>query len=418
MKNKKRIAIIGSGISGLSAAYFLSNQHDITLYEKENRLGGHSRTISINSSIQVDTGFIVLNDRTYPNLNNLFINLGVELIKTEMSFAISANNGDLEWSSTSINSLFAQRKNILSPSMLRGIFDILKFNKNAINFVKKFPSITLGELIDKMNLKSWFKDYYILPMGGAIWSCPSQTMMDFPASTFVSFFDNHGLLSVSNSVQWYTIKEKSISYVEVLTKLIEEQGRIIKKSSINYIKRNETGIEIKESGRDLDYYDEVIFACHPTEILNLSEDLTTQEKSILEKFSKQKNTAYTHCDERQMPKLKRCWSSWNYLYQKGFKEQNVSVTYWMNRLQHIDESFPLFVTLNPLKPIPQEKIYDIYDFYHPVFDQKSIDGQKELENIQGVNRIWFCGAYLRYGFHEDGIWSMLNVLNKMTKKFA
>ncbi len=372
MKNKKRIAIIGSGISGLSAAYFLKDDHKITLYEKNYSLGGHSRTITINDqngrAIEVDTGFIVLNDRTYPNLNSLFQNLKIELVKTEMSFSISANDGDIEWSGTSINKLFAQRKNIFNIPMLRGIFDILKFNKNAINFVKEFPHITLGELINRMSLKSWFRDYYILPMGGAIWSCSYQTMMDFPASTFVSFFYNHGLLSINNRPQWYTLKNKSISYVKALIDLILVKGKIFKNSSIEYIKRTEFGVEIKESAKDPCHYDELVFACHPTDIIDILQDITSRERAILEKFSKQKNTAYTHCDLEQMPKLKKCWSSWNYLYKKGLGEQNVSVTYWMNKLQHIDEYFPLFVTLNPISPIAKDKIYDIYDFYHPIFD--------------------------------------------------
>ena len=419
MENKKKIAVIGSGISGLSAAYFLKDQYEITLYEKSSRLGGHSRTITISDQnigkIEVDTGFIVLNDRTYPNLNNLLQNLNIELVKTEMSFAISANGGDLEWASTSIDSLFAQRKNIFNLPMLRGIFDILKFNRNAIKFVKEYPDLTLGELIDKMCLKSWFRDYYMLPMGGAIWSCPYKTMMNFPASTFVSFFDNHGLLSINNAPQWYTIKDKSISYVKALTHLIEKKGRILKNSSIDYINRTERGVGIKESDKEIDNYDEVIFACHPTEILNILQDATTKEKTILKKFSNQKNTAYTHSDEQQMPKLKRCWSSWNYIYKKGLGETNVSVTYWMNKLQHIDESCPLFVTLNPIAPITPDKIHDMYDFYHPIFDRESIEGQKEIDNIQGANRIWFTGAYLRYGFHEDGIWSALNMLSKMSR---
>jgi len=418
MSNKKRIAIIGSGISGLSAAYFLKDQHEITLYEKDNRLGGHSRTINIpglsSEEIELDTGFIVLNDRTYPNLNKLFQDLKIDLVKTEMSFSISANNGDLEWSGTSLNSLFGQRKNIFNLPMIKGIFDILKFNKNAVSLSHKFPELTLGELIDQMSLGDWFRNYYILPMGGAIWSCSYQAMMDFPASVFVRFFDNHGLLNITNRPQWYTLKNKSISYVKRLEALIQAKGKIIKNSSIDYVKRTEAGVEIKENGRDKINYDEVIFACHPTEILSILQDKSIKEKAILSKFLKQKNTVYTHSDMNQMPKIKRCWSSWNYLYKKD-TEERVSVTYWMNKLQHIPEYLPLFVTLNPIDPISKEKIYDICDFYHPAFNQEAINGQKELDNIQGINKIWFCGAYLRYGFHEDGIWSSVNILEKMRK---
>jgi len=415
MQNKKRIAIIGSGISGLSSAYFLKNDHEVTLYEKSDRIGGHSRTIDING-LKVDTGFIVLNDATYPNLNKLFTELKIDIVKTEMSFAISANDGALEWSGTSINSLFVQRKNIFNIPMLKGIFDILKFNKSAMNFVAKAPDLTLGELIDQMKLGSWFREYYILPMGGAIWSCPYEAMMEFPASTFVNFFENHGLLSISNRPQWYTLKNRSISYVRALEDLIEKSGRIIKNASIDYIKRTQSGIELKESGQEFCNYDEVIFACHPKEVLAMLKDPSSQEQIALEKFSRQKNIVYTHSDSSQMPKLKGCWSSWNYLYNKE-ENSKVSVTYWMNKLQHIDESFPLFVTLNPTRPIAQDKIYDTCDFYHPVFDQKSIEGQKAIDKLQGVDKIWFCGAYLRYGFHEDGIWSATNIVNKINQKF-
>lgn len=418
MKKRKKIAIIGSGISGLSCAYSLKDIYDIVIYEKDERIGGHSRTITINTEddeIQVDTGFIVLNDKTYPNLNKLFQDLKIELVKTEMTFAISANNGELEWSGTSIDSMFAQRKNIFNMPMLMGVLDILKFNRNAVNFTRNFRSITLGQLLNKMSLKSWFRDYYILPMGGAIWSCSAEKMMDFPASTFVNFFDNHGLLSINNRPQWYTLKDKSISYVSVLRKLIEEKHQIIQNSKIEYIKRNEAEVEIKEAEKVPAYYDEVIFACHPAEILGALKDVTVKEKSILKKFSRQKNTAYTHSDLNQMPKLKKCWSSWNYLYHQNATENKVSVTYWMNKLQHINENNPIFVTLNPINPIPKDKTYDIYDFYHPIFDKDAIEGQKEIDHIQGQNKLWFSGAYLRYGFHEDGIWSGLNVLSKITK---
>ncbi len=415
MAAEKRIAIIGSGISGLSAAYFLKDKYDITLYEKDNRLGGHSRTISINNKkINVDTGFIVLNDRTYPNLNNLFKELDIELTKTEMSFSISAQGGELEWSGTSLDSLFAQRKNIFNLKMLKGIFDILKFNRQALFFTQKFPAITLQELIDKMNLGSWFSNYYILPMGGAIWSCSYKQIMDFPASSFVQFFHNHGLLNITNRPQWYTLKNKSTSYVQKLEQLIREKGKILTDCSISSIIRKENTVEIKAANNDIQYFDEVIFSCHPEEILQILKDPTPEELSALTKFSRQKNIVYTHSDLNQMPKLHKCWSSWNYLYNKDSK--NVAVTYWMNKLQHIDDSFPLFVTLNPNSIIPDNKIHDIYGFYHPVFDQNSIQAQKLLDKIQGNNKIWFCGAYLRYGFHEDGIWSTTAMINKMNKQ--
>jgi predicted NAD/FAD-binding protein len=419
MNPKKKIAIIGSGISGLSAAYFLKDRYDVTIYEKNDRLGGHSRTIKIlDNQISVDTGFIVLNDRNYPNLNVLFSEIGIDIVKTEMSFAMSVNNGELEWSGDSLDTLFAQRKNLFNFKMLKGVFDILKFNKNAVEYITKFPNLTLAELIDKMSLGEWFKDYYIVPMGGAIWSCPYIKMMDFPASSFVNFFHNHGLLTINNRPTWYTLKNKSIDYVTKLEKLLEQSSTIIKNSSIKSVKRTDKGVEIKRSANDKqEDYDEVIFACHPVEILSILTDSTTEEKNCLEQFSRQENIVYTHCEENQMPKIKKCWSSWNYIFSNQEKNKpNISVTYWMNKLQHIPDFQPVFVTLNPISHIPEDKIYDVFKFFHPVFDYNSIVGQEKIEEIQGKNKIWYCGAYLRYGFHEDGIWSAKNILGKINAK--
>ena len=400
----KKIAIIGSGISGLSAAYFLKDRAQIKLFEKKSRLGGHSRTITLENNMLVDTGFIVLNDRNYPNLLKLFSELNIELEKTSMSFSVSMNQGKLEWAGESINTFFAQRKNLFSFSMLKGIFDILKFNKKAYSFINS--SITLGELIEKINLGSWFKNAYIIPMGSAIWSCPPEKILQFPASSFINFFHNHGLLSLYDRPQWYTLKNKSIDYVEKLEKLILEKGNIVYNQDISVI-RKDRQVWISDEA-----FDEVIFACHPEEILKII-DASEQEKELLSKFKRQKNIAYTHSDSKQMPQNSRCWSSWNYDVEKTHKNVRSCVTYWMNKLQNIQSSSPLFVTLNPIRPINEKKIHDIYEFYHPIFDHEALEGQKEIQNIQGNNQFWFCGAYLRNGFHEDGIWSTLTMIEKM-----
>lgn len=420
MTKKKKIAVIGSGIAGLSVAYFLKDSCEVAVYEKNKVFGGHSRTIAITTgdgkTLEVDTGFIVLNDRTYPKLNQLLQDIGIEIKDTEMSFAISVDDGALEWAGTSLDALFAQRKNLLNLQMLRGVLDIIRFNASAKRFVKKFPHLSLGELIKKMKLKSWFRDYYILPMGGAIWSCSSAAMLDFPAATFVNFFDNHGLLSLRNRPQWHTIKHKSRTYVEALVALIQEKGCLVNNASIQYVDCSSDSVEIKEHDQEAKIYDEVIFACHPTETLDILRSVTSKEKMILEKFSKQKNIAFTHCDFDQMPKQRKCWSSWNYLYKKEKEDHSVAVTYWMNKLQHIDPLAPVFVTLNPVKVIPKEKIYDVHEFYHPVFNEAAIAGQLELNAIQGDRHTWFCGAYLRYGFHEDGVWSATSIFEKMTER--
>jgi predicted NAD/FAD-binding protein len=299
--------------------------------------------------------------------------------------------------------------------MLRGVLDILKFNAYAKDFIKKSPNLSLGELIQKMNLKAWFRDYYILPMGGAIWSCPSNTMLNFPATTFVNFFENHGLLSLKNRPQWHTLKNKSKEYVRALEISIEKNGIIKKNTNISYIDCSDGKIKIKEEGKESIIYDEVLFACHPVEILSLLRSIKPDMKNTLIKFTREKNIAYTHSDKEQMPKEKKCWSSWNYLYKKSDNDSRVAVTYWMNKLQHIDNNIPLFVTLNPISPIPKDNIYDVHQFHHPVFDQAAIDGQFELNHMQGYQNIWFCGAYLRYGFHEDGVWSAAEVSKKIIK---
>jgi len=419
---RKKIAVIGSGISGLSAAYFLKDSCEVTVYEKNDVFGGHSRTISVNAtngrSLEVDTGFIVLNNRTYPKLNQLLKDINIEIQDTEMSFSISADNGHLEWAGASLGTLFAQRKNLFNFQMLRGILDIIRFNAKAKSFTERFPSLSLGELIKKMRLKSWFRDYYILPMGGAIWSCSSKAMLDFPASTFVNFFDNHGLLNLKNRPQWHTFRYKSKAYVEALVTSIKEKGYLVKNASIQYVECTESRVAIKEHHKEIKLYDEVVFACHPAEILSILKNINSEKRTLLEKFSRQKNVVFTHCDSNQMPKSKKCWSSWNYLYEreKETDDSAVAVTYWMNKLQHIDPATSIFVTLNPITSIPKHKIYDVHEFYHPVFDQDSISGQIGLNGMQGLDRTWFCGAYLRYGFHEDGVWSAANIVKKMTEK--
>ncbi len=405
----KKIAIIGSGISGLSAAYFLKDTHQVTIYEKNPQLGGHSRTIEVENT-KVDTGFIVFNDRNYPNLMKLFQELGLEITKTQMSFSVSTSK--LEYAGNSIFSMFAQKKNLFNYAMLRGLYDIYKFNKNAQKVSKLHPHLSLGELLEKMQMTNWFKDNYLLPMSGAIWSCPTSKMLDFPASSFIDFFANHGLLSLNNRPQWYSLKDKSIAYVSLLEKAIAAKGIIIKNAHITNIKRAEHKVHISCANKPEEQFDELIFTCHPQEILGLLSDMSQEEKNILSKFSRQKNIAYTHSDISQMPKLKQCWSSWNYLA----SAEAVSVTYWMNELQHIKSPL-LFVTLNPHREIAVNKIHDVYEFYHPVFDQHSNMGKELIKTIQGKNHVWFSGAYLKNGFHEDGILSSVEMVKTYKRKW-
>ena len=300
--------------------------------------------------------------------------------------------------------------------MLKGIFDILKFNKQALAIVKNFPSISLKKLIDEMRLGAWFENYYLLPMGGAIWSCSLALMLDFPAANFINFFDHHGLLNITNRPQWYSLKNKSISYVNILENEINKNAKIVKNSAINSITRSDNLVQIERENNEVEVFDEIIFAINPEEILKILKDPNEAEKNTLAKFSRQKNIAYTHSDISQMPKLTKCWSSWNYICQKDIAAHRVCVTYWMNKLQHIDSSFPLFVTLNPISEINPDKIFDIHEFYHPVYNHHSASGQIEIDKLQGINQTWFCGAYLGNGFHEDGISSTIKIINKMDQK--
>lgn len=415
----KRIAVIGSGISGLSTAYLLKDKYHVTLYEKDSRLGGHSRSITVTKNdynILVDTGFIVLNDRNYPHLNSLFKKLDIALKKTEMSFAVSVNKGQIEWSGNSLNTVFSQRKNIFNPTMIKGVLDILKFNKKSLFFLVNSPHLTLGELVKTMNLGPWFIENYIVPMAASIWSCSHKKIMDFPAKTLIDFFDNHGLLGLNNRPQWYTLSNRSIEYVNLMERFIKEKAVILKNAAIGSVTRENGIIRIQNLSDKVSEFDEVVFACHPVDILMILKDPTCQEKRMLSRFSQEKNTAYTHNDCNQMPKLRKCWSSWNCLYDKSLQDKPVSVTYWMNKLQHIDQDFPLFVTLNPIHSIPEDRIYDCYDFLHPVFDFQAMLGKEEMLENQGVNHLWFCGAYLRNGFHEDGIFSAIKVVEALNKE--
>lgn len=413
MEKRKRIAIVGSGISGLSAAYFLSDSSAVTLYEQDKQLGGHSRTIRVQhlsgETIDVDTGFIVFNDRTYPHLNQLFAHLEVEIAKTEMSFGVSVDQGRIEWSS---EAFFAQKKNCFNPTTLKGIWDVLKFNRSALRFVEEDPSLTLEEFMKKAKLGSWFQNCYLLPMAGAIWSTPAPKMGQFPAATLIHFFRNHGLLALRHRPQWYTLKNKSVDYVARMEKMIQSKATICKEAKIVSIHRKADGVHMVMGDGKVAVFDEVIFACHPENILQMLADPSPSEKNALSKFSRQKNIAYTHSDSRQMPKRKNCWSSWNYLRMTA-DENKVPVSYWMNNLQHIDSKSPLFVTLNPSTPIEDKHIYDVHEFYHPLFDKKSVEGQSLVQDLQGQNRAWYCGAYLRYGFHEDGLWSTIELVKRM-----
>lgn len=409
-----RIAIIGSGISGLSAAYLLHSQHEVTIYEKENRLGGHARTRDVNGTA-VDTGFIVFNDRNYPNLLGLFAELGVETIPSNMSFAASIDGGVFEYSSKSLRGIFYNAAQLFDRRRWAMGRDYFRFSRYAKNFLKNPDDRSLGQLVRDSGVGEHFAQYFILPIGGAIWSCPVTTMMDYPARTFVQFFENHGLLDVNGQPQWRTVKGGSREYIKKLSAAANSVKLKLQCAPVS-VTRSGDGVTIKEKTGTYARYDHVIMAAHADESLALLANPSEQECAVLGAFKFQPNMAYLHGDIALMPKEKRCWASWVYLCD-GTKDEspNLAVSYWMNLLQSLPGQ-DLIVTLNPATPPKHELTYDQHLFHHPIFDEAAVQAQAMIPSINGVDRISYVGAWQRYGFHEDGIWSAVRVAKQLGAK--
>lgn len=408
-----KIAIIGSGISGLGAASLLQPHHDVTLYEKNPYLGGHSRTVKINidgKDIPVDTGFIVFNKRNYPYLTKLFDDLNVPIEKSDMSFGVSINQGWLEYGTRRPLDIFAQKSNLFRPQFWKMLLDILKFNRHARSFLES--DLSLGDCLEKLNLGKWFQDYYVLAMGASIWSMPTKEMLDFPARTFIRFFDNHGLLTINDQPQWYTVKGGSAVYVERLSASLKDSIKL--GCGVRHVKRQSDHIEVTTLEGEIAHYDQLVFACHSDQILNILQEPTDQEKEIIGAIEYQPNEMILHSDRRFLQKRQQAWASWVYLSDtKEDQKGAVSLSYWMNNLQPLDTEKPIIVTLNPGKEPDPDLIYDRYTFHHPVFNEKAIQAQSRIDTIQGKDKIWFTGAWQRYGFHEDGLLSAVRMAEKM-----
>lgn len=406
-----KIAIIGSGISGMAVSWLLNKDHEIDLYEKNNYIGGHSNTVEIDYSgkkIAVDTGFIVFNHQTYPNLKALFELLKVRCKPSNMSFSASIDEGKIEYSGQNLASVFCQKKNLFNWQFLLMIRDILKFNKNAFKVLESSQNPTLEEFLDELKMGKYFRKFYLLPMSAAIWSCPLEVIKNYPAKSLVRFFINHGLLSVINQPQWYTVDGGSREYVKLLC--ADFKDRIFLNSKIEKIKKLADG-KLEVAGK---IYDKVVLACHSNQALEMIDDFGDEAKNLLKKIKYQKNIATLHHDENLMPKNKKAWASWNYLKScKDKQNQGLALTYWMNLLQGIDKDYPLFVSLNSSHKIDKNKIFSEFEYEHPVFDLEAVDAQGQFEKIQGLENLYFCGAYLRYGFHEDGLLSAINVAKKL-----
>jgi len=410
----KKIAVIGSGIAGNAAAWALSKTHDVTLYEKRQRTGGHSHTVTVDydgKPIDVDTGFIVFNDHNYPLLTRLFDHLGVQTEKSNMSFGVSLDQGRFEWSGQGLLSIFAQRRNLFSPGFLFMLREIFQFNRICKEDLKTgaLCDSSFDEYLKSRKFSQRLKEDYLVPMTAAIWSTPPKRMLEFPAESLVRFMDNHRLIhKKAERPKWRTVTGGSRQYVDQL--LADFDGKLVTDSPVKSVQQVDAGVEITTADREIERFDEVVFATHSDQALALLDRPTAAQRTILGAIGFKPNKIYLHRDPALMPRRKRAWSAWNYIGTRNTDgERDLSVTYWMNRLQNIDERYPLFVSLNPDQPPAPETVFGVYDYDHPQFDKAAVDAQQRLGEIQGENNMWFCGAWTRYGFHEDGVASGLSV---------
>ncbi|CAE6905005.1 hypothetical protein ACOMICROBIO_FLGHMIGD_01698 [Vibrio sp. B1FLJ16] len=416
-----KIAIVGTGISGLTCGYYLHKEHEITLFEANDYIGGHTATVDVNidgNDYAVDTGFIVYNDRTYPNFINMMKEIGVEGVPTQMSFSVRNNGSGLEYNGHTITTLFAQKRNWANPAFYRFIFEILRFNKLAKSFAdKEDTSIqTLGEFLDENKFSAYFSDNYILPMGAAIWSSTLADMRAFPLMFFLRFFLNHGLLDVTNRPQWYVIKGGSRAYIPPLTKGFADKIRL--NSPVESVTRSKGRVLLHVNGTT-EWFDEVIFACHSDQAMKMLDDSSVDERTILGDMAYQANEVVLHTDTSLLPKRKAAWASWNYLLdgKKGDHLKLPSLTYNMNILQHLNSEHTFCVTLNSTEQIDERKMLRTFTYHHPVFTTESIAAQQRKDEIQGITNTWFCGAYWYNGFHEDGVRSALDVVKALENKY-
>ena len=421
----KRVAVVGSGISGLAAAHALAAQAQVTLFESASRFGGHSNTVEVTLdgvSHGVDTGFLVFNHRTYPNLVRLFDELGVETAPAEMSFSVQVPAANLEWSGCNLNTVFAQRRNLLSPGFMGMLRDVLRFNRLATQLAQSGAEVDLaepiGDFLHRHGFGVRFRDWYFLPMIGCIWSCPTAQMLRFPVATLIRFCHNHGLIQVANRPQWHTVRGGSRNYVDKLLRGIPD-ARL--NSPVHRVRRVPPG-----DGRggvmlatDLgeERFDDVVLACHSDQSLALLADALPAERAVLSAVRYHPNRAVLHTDASLLPRAPRAWAAWNYARASasGDEQAGVCLHYLINRLQPLPWKQPVLVSLNPdpaRPPDPAQVIASI-DYSHPVFDLAATRAQQQLPGVQGMAGVWFCGAWTRYGFHEDGLVSALDVVRRL-----
>ena len=414
-----KVGIVGSGISGLSSALFLSKKYKITIFEKNTYFGGHANTIEINAKndekYSVDTGFIVYNEKNYPNFLKLLKLLNVNTDNSDMSFSVSANEGELEYSG-SLHGLFGNYKNLFNKEYLLMIKDILRFYKFALSYKKKDAKETLDEFLKRFNFSKYFINYHLIPMASSIWSSKENEILKFPINSMLNFYKNHDLLNFINRPQWKTISGGSKKYVEALIKILKKDNEnkfYLNKEIVTIQKKSNKKFLIDQKGRKYDF-DVIIFANHTNEASEIIKNYDNKVYSILKKFRYQKNIAFLHTDKKLMPIKKTIWSSWNYLTNTSSK--NSSVTYWMNKLQNLKTNKEIFVTLNPISIPKNEEIIKVINYNHPIYDFHALKSQEEIEKFQGVNNVFYAGAWNGYGFHEDGVNSALKICNLLNVK--
>lgn len=413
----RHIAVIGAGISGMAAAWLLAPGNRVTLIEAAPRLGGHARTVLAGKrgDQPVDTGFIVFNHANYPNLTAMFEALDVPTAPASMGFGASFDNGACEYALESLDTLFASRRNIADPRFLRMLRDIVRFNARALNVAR--DDMTIGGLMDELGMGRWFRERYIQPFSGAIWSTPKDKIMDFPARAMMEFFRNHALLSASGQHQWHTVRGGSVEYVRRLERDLRIRGVDIRLgAAVSGVRRGAQGPEVRLNAGEWESYDEVILATHSDTALSLLAHAPSEQRKALSAIRYQDNEAVLHADATIMPKRRKVWSSWTYTEHSAADRERISLSYWMNALQPIPRDDLMIVTLNSTRPIREDKIYDSHTFRHPVYDRAAFAAQGTLRAMNGQDGIWLAGAWMKNGFHEDGFASAVDVVEAMAAR--
>jgi predicted NAD/FAD-binding protein len=410
MAGRRKIAVVGAGVAGLTSAWLLARKQEVTLFEKNAYVGGHTNTVVIphgpDQGLPVDTGFIVCNNRTYPNFHRFLQQLGVSVRSADMSFGYHDEDGGLQYAGTDLGGLFAQRKNILDPRYLNMLIEVLRFNRAGAEALQdgSAQGLSLGEWLKVRSFDGWVLRHYIVPMGAAIWSAPFDKMLRFPAQTYLRFFSNHGLLSVRDLPQWQTVQGGSFSYVKAFSERF--QGQVRKESPVRSVSRDGQGVTLTLEGGRQEHFDAVVMAGHADESLLLLEDPSEDERKLLGPWRYRANRTVLHTDARLMPPNRRAWASWNYLRKQGAQgSEDVSVTYHMNRLMGLEASRDYFVTLNLDERIDPKEVIKTIEYHHPEYSAEAVATQAALPSLNGKRHSYFAGSYFRYGFHEDAVFS-------------